>query len=263
MNIVLVHGILGSTAKFGIQYFQGVADHFRAKGLRILTPQLDPTRGVEYRGNQLRDQILAAYQNGTLEANAKTHVIAHSLGGLDSRYLLSPQNPDSAKVQVRSLTTISTPHRGAPIADLLESASSLVTNPLVKTISNRIKAAFEAIDISFDSLHDLTTASCRAFEKYIDNPSVAYFSVAGRGRDGIPDTSAFFVLSHAYILSMTGEANDGMVPISSARWGSFDSDTWHADQADEIGHNLDVPLIPPPFPYLAKYELILSKLASL
>lgn len=263
MNIVLVHGILGSTAKFGIQYFQGVADHFREKGLRVLVPQLDPTAGIEVRGNQLRDQIGGGFSDGSLDPNQKTHVLAHSLGGLDSRYILSPQNPNGLKVPVRSLTTISTPHRGAPIADLLENPPGLTPIPLFSAISGRIEAALDSIGISVDALRDLTSDSCRKFERYVDNPNVAYFSVAGRGRDTVPDTSAFFVLSHAYILTKTGEANDGMVPISSARWGSFDAQTWPADHADEIGHNLDAPLTSPPFPYLAKYDLILSRIVGL
>jgi triacylglycerol lipase len=264
MNIILVHGILGSTAKFGIQYFQGVADHFRAKGLRVFVPQLDPTRGVAYRGNQLMDQITAACRNGTLDVNATMHIIAHSLGGLDSRYILSPQNANGLKVPIRSLITISTPHRGAPIADLLESPAPIVAaDPLLSTIRDRIKAALNEINISLDALHDLTWEACGNFEKYVNNPNVNYFSVAGSGRQSIPDTSAFFVLSHAYVLSKTGEANDGMVPISSARWGSFDPNTWPADHADEIGHNLDAPFSLPPFSYLARYDLILSKLAGL
>jgi triacylglycerol lipase len=263
MNIVLVHGILGSTARLGVPYFRGVAEHFRAKGCRVIAPQLDATRGVQFRGNQLRDQILAAYKSGDLDASAKTHLIAHSLGGLDSRFMLSPVNPDGLKNQIRSLTTISTPHAGAPIADLLQSPASLFTNPLLNTLSDRVKAAFNTIDISFDALRDLTTDSCKGFEKYINNPNVAYFSVAGRGRDTIPDTSAFFVVSHLYVLTKTGEANDGMVPVSSARWGSFDTDTWPGDHADEIGHNLDLPLGDPPFDYLSKYDRILSRVANL
>jgi triacylglycerol lipase len=263
MNIVLVHGILGSTAKFGIEYFQGVAEHFRGKGLRVLVPQLDATRGVVFRGKQLADQITAGFSNGSLDQKETTHIVAHSLGGLDSRYILSPQNPNGLKAPIRSLTTISTPHRGAPIADLLESPAALSAVPLFNTIADRIKSAFSVIGISFDALRDLTSDSCRQFEKYVDNPNVAYFSVAGRGRDSAPDTSAFFLLSHAYILTKTGEANDGMVPVSSARWGTFDPEPWPADHADEIGHNLDAPLSPPRFPYLAKYDVILSKIAAL
>jgi hypothetical protein len=38
MKIVLVHGILGFREKFGIEYFHGVAEYFRAKGLPAFVP---------------------------------------------------------------------------------------------------------------------------------------------------------------------------------------------------------------------------------
>jgi triacylglycerol lipase len=186
MNIVLVHGILGSTAKFGIEYFQGVADHFREKGVRVLVPQLDPTRGVEFRGDQLRDQIASGYGDGRLNQNETTHIVAHSLGGLDSRYMLSPQNPNGTKVPIRSLTTIATPHRGAPIADLLESPAALSSFPLFGAIGDRIRSAFNAIGISLDALHDLTSDSCLKFEKYANNPDVFTFQLPGVGGIAFP-----------------------------------------------------------------------------
>jgi triacylglycerol lipase len=102
MNIILVHGILGFRSKFGLDYFRGVAEHLRAKGLRVLAPTLDPTRGIIFRGNQLRDQINLAMANGDLDPAQKSHIIAHSMGGLDSRWmidnlLLPPSFPWLAK----------------------------------------------------------------------------------------------------------------------------------------------------------------------
>ena len=120
MNIVLVHGILGFREKLGIEYFRNVAEHFREKGLKVIAPVLEPTQGIEYRGAQLRDQINAAFANGRLDPSQKTHIIAHSTGGLDSRWMLSPVNPDRIQASIRSLTTISTPHQGSSIADLIE-----------------------------------------------------------------------------------------------------------------------------------------------
>src|SRR5262249_35428507 len=99
MNIVLVHGILGFRQKFGVEYFRGVAEHFRAQGFAVLVPELDPTRGIEFRGNQLCDQINNGFNSGLLDRTQKTHIVAHSMGGLDSRYLLS---------QARRLLTSST-----------------------------------------------------------------------------------------------------------------------------------------------------------
>ena len=94
MNIILVHGILGFRDKFGIEYFRGVAEHLREKGMMVFVPILDPTQGVLYRGGQLRDQITDAFAHGDLDQNQKTHIIAHSMGGLDSRWMLSPANPN-------------------------------------------------------------------------------------------------------------------------------------------------------------------------
>ena len=52
----------------------------------------------------------------------KVNIIAHSKGGLDSRYTLSKCGMDQ---YVASLTTINTPHRGCEFADfLLEKAES-------------------------------------------------------------------------------------------------------------------------------------------
>jgi triacylglycerol lipase len=45
---------------------------------------------------------------------AHGYLIAHSMGGLDSRFMLSPANLDHLAAHVASLTTISTPHHGSP-----------------------------------------------------------------------------------------------------------------------------------------------------
>jgi hypothetical protein len=52
MNTILVHGILGFRSKFGVEYFRGVAERQREKGLKVLAPARDPARGTIFRGNQ-------------------------------------------------------------------------------------------------------------------------------------------------------------------------------------------------------------------
>jgi hypothetical protein len=54
-----------------------------------------------------------------------------------------------------------------------------------------------------------------------------------------------------------------MVSIVSASWGTFDSQTWPADHAEEVGYNLDNLVVPPAFPYLARYDQIIAKVADL
>jgi len=265
MNIALVHGILGFREKFGIEYFRGVAEHLTAKGHKVIPPILDPTRGIEDRGGQLRDQIDAALANGVLDPGQKTHIFAHSMGGLDSRWILSPANPNAIQAPIRSLTTISTPHLGSPIADLIDTPEKLAPFGQLPfgPHPNLLQPALDALGISLDGLRNLTTAYCTQFSQtYVNNPAVAYFSVAGVGRESSLPTCALFLLFHQYILALTGEPNDGLVTLTSAQWGSFNGNTWPADHADEVGTNLDT-LEATQFPWLAKYDLMVSAVEAL
>jgi triacylglycerol lipase len=267
MNIVLVHGILGFSREAGVEYFRGVAEHFREKGLRVLAPTLDPTQGIAFRGTQLRDQITAAFNSGTFDGLLPTHLIAHSMGGLDSRFMLSPANPGRITVPIRSLTTIGTPHQGSPIADLLDHPADLIPFPQLPfgAAINPLGAALGKLGISLDGLRNLTTEYCKQVfnPTYIDAPQVSYHSVAGSGRAEFPPTAALFLLFHQYITARTGEANDGLVATTSAQWGTFDANTWPIDHAEEVGYDLDNLLIPPSFPYLAKYDQLLANVAGL
>ena len=266
MNIILVHGILGFAKRLGMDYFRDLPDRYRGQGFRVFVPELDPTEGVEFRGGQLRDQIQAAAAAGTIDVSQKTHIIAHSLGGLDSRYILSPVSPNRVEIPIRSLTTISTPHRGSPVADLIDDPQKLSPFPHLpfETRANLLERALSALCISLNGLKNLTTSACQAFSaKYVDQPGVNYYSSSGSGRSNFPEASAPFLLFHRYLLAATGQANDGMVPVPSAQWGSFDASTWQGDHGEMIGYNLDNLLSPPAFGYVAKYDQIVARAAAL
>jgi len=263
MNIVLVHGILGfkNLVQVGplglIPYFRGVAEHFEAKGHRVLAAELDKTAGVEKRAAQLGDRIAAGLgAGGPLNPAQKTHIIAHSMGGLDSRLLLSPANPKPNNLPIRSLTTIGTPHFGSPIADAVDNSH---TPPLVKNAIAEMLAKFE---ISLDGLRDLRTDRCKKFsETHGNRPGVDYFCIAGVGRHELFNkTWTLFQPLHAYISLQTHEDNDGLVTRSSSQWGTPVGE-WTADHIDEVGHSL--PPIPPVFDHLPKYDEILARLVAL
>ncbi len=262
MNIVLVHGILGfrNLVELGpvrlVPYFRDVARHFEARGDRVLAVELDKTAGIARRAGQLRDQIAAALAaGGPLDPARKTHIIAHSMGGLDSRFLLSPANPTPNDLPIRSLTTIGTPHFGSPVADAVD-------NPHIPHIvKDAIAVVLERFDISLDGLRDLRTDRCREFsESHPDRPGVDYSSIAGIGRPGFIKTWLSFVPLHAFISSQTHEDNDGLVTRSSSRWGTPVGE-WLADHVDEIGYSL--PVVPPVFHHLPKYDEIRERLTAL
>ena len=78
-----------------------------------------------------------------------------------------------------------------------------------------------ALGISLDGLRNLKTEFCKKFSaEFVDNkPAVAYFSVAGTGRRDFPETCGAFLLFHKYISALTGQANDALVTVDSAKWG--------------------------------------------
>ncbi len=150
--------------------------------------------------------------------------------------MLSPVNPKRIQTPIRSLTTISTPHKGSLIADLVDSPEKLAPFGQLPFGShpNLLQPALDALGISLNGLRNLRTDSCEKFSATCTNsPEVVYFSVAGTGRSDFPFTSRLFFLFHQYILAATGQANDGLVTVPSAQWGQFDANTWPADHAAE------------------------------
>jgi triacylglycerol lipase len=208
---------------------------------------------------------------GVLDPDEPVHVIAHSMGGLDARFLLSPANPSNMSDRIVSLTTISTPHQGSPIADVvMEIEQGLSNSNEEKLLEHALRNALSLAKISIGGLRDLTTEGVKRFnEQFPDNDGTKKFSVAGVGRGiqvaGIHlDTCVPLRLPHRIIQNRTGENNDGLVSLSSATWGTG-PELWPADHADEIGHNLDLGLLARPhnFDYLAKYESLVDRLTHL
>jgi triacylglycerol lipase len=271
MNLVLHHGIFGFAALGPVVYFNGVRDHLRAKfpDLHILVSQVAPDGTIERRGTELGQQIAEALTpGGVLNPGAPVHIIAHSMGGLDARFLLSPANPSHMSGSVISLTTISTPHRGSPIADLLVAIEQgLSGGEAAKPLEHALRTALNLAKIPAGGLRDLTSASLVRFNnQFPDDAGTRKFSVAGVGRGievtGIHlDTCVALRLAHRIIQERTGEPNDGLVSLSSATWGTG-PELWQADHADEIGHNLDLGLLARPhhLNYLVKYESLVDRL---
>lgn len=274
MNIILAHGILGfshlDVPLNPVDYFSGVAKFLTEQfDASVLAPAVSPTDGIAVRAEMLRQSISDALMNGELRSGDETHIIAHSMGGLDSRSLLtkSPSIQTSkGKVVIKTLVTIGTPHQGSPIADLialkfLDKIPFL--GPAVGQAGIALNQVLGHFRISLNGLHDLTSESAARFNSANPNQkSVQYRSYAGGGRPGAIPTSLFFLPYHEFITahSLGEEISDGVVTVSSAKFGDFDSDLWPTDHADEIGHNLDVPLAGPDPLILQRYRKIVAQL---
>jgi triacylglycerol lipase len=278
VNLVLAHGFLGFRQLAGIEYFNGVKQYLEAHApVKVLTTQVDPDQGIAVRGGQLRRQILLALgdlppdtedeksEANSLDPSQKTHIIGHSMGGLDGRFILSPANPDHLASRIASLTTISTPHRGSPIADLI--AAKLGGQRLGLWnwwMERKLRQIITSLGVSLDGLHDLTMQGTADFNRtYVDHPQVRYFSVAGAGRAIGRPTAKILYPAYKYIKEKTQEDNDGLVAIASAKWGEFDARLWPADHVDEIGHDLDHLDRSSHFDHLARFGELAERLQKI
>jgi triacylglycerol lipase len=209
--IVLVHGLFGfdriSVGKWTLaSYFPGIPQLLTEAGNRVLVPRLSPTAGVADRAAQLK-----AFLDREMP-NEPVHLVAHSLGGLDSRYLISRLGMDR---RVLTLTTLGTPHHGSVFADWC-----------IQRLQRLLRPVFTLLRIPTQAFYDVTTANCQAFNEQVpDSPHVRYFSVAGRHEQHFLNPE--WLLSHQIVLAKEGP-NDGVVSIASASHGES-QDVWEGD----------------------------------
>lgn len=259
--IVLAHGFDGSlTNRWS---FYKVADKLREDGHVVHAAQVSPYKGVPARAAELAVHVDAAQRECRAKPGcdaSKVHIIAHSMGGLDSRYLISKLGYGD---RVASLTTISTPHRGSNVADVLlkfipedvEGAVDAMASMWGRTFTDRDLAADSDVKAALSSISEKTTKE--TFNPEVkDDARVAYISWAGVSeivgipnpkdydacegklqtrlgiRDGMDPTlvPASFFVAHGLEL----RPNDGMVTVESAKWGKF-MGCIPADHLDEVG----------------------------
>jgi triacylglycerol lipase len=214
--IVLVHGLLGfDRVKVGpftlCRYFPGIEDALVAAGYRVGVPNLAKTRGVAHRAEQLRRYILDTFPG------ERVHIVAHSMGGLDARYMIwhLEMHP-----WVHTLTTIGTPHRGTAFADWGQ-----------RRLGRTVKPLLHFWGIPTEAFDDLTTESCARFnETTPDAPGVRYFSVAGTcPRDLL---SPLWWPAAEVVTEIEGP-NDGIVAVQSASYGEL-FEVWDADHMNLV-----------------------------
>ncbi len=209
--IVLVHGLMGfnKVQVAGVtllDYFRGIPPIITAAGNRVLIPTLSPTGGIADRAKQLKDFIVAH------SPTEPVHIIAHSMGGLDARYMTSCLDMGP---KVLTLTTLGTPHKGTSFADWG-----------VERFERLLKPCLDTLGMPYQAFYDLTRPNCKAFnEKAVDVPTVRYFSVSGKHDGNILHPE--WLLPFSIVARHEGD-NDGIVSIASAQYGEI-CDVWEGD----------------------------------
>jgi triacylglycerol lipase len=243
--IVLVHGLLGfdRVAMGGwvlADYFRGIPEALRANGNRVFLASLSPTGGIAERAAQLKEQIDKEFPTESV------HLLSHSMGGLDSRYMITHLGMAD---RVLTLTTLGTPHRGTAFASWG-----------VRRFAPLLQPLFEYFGLPHQAFHDLTVERCKEFnERTPDAPNVRYFSVGGRiNHDwlniqwGVPSS----------ILEKLEGENDGVVSVASAKYGE-NFEVWDGDHMSLVNWPHVVQAVNGTKPdRLPKYAALLDRLAD-
>jgi triacylglycerol lipase len=213
--VLLIHGMFGfdkiRVGRRVHEYFRGVPRRLHREGVDVHVVQLAPVAGIAVRAKQLAERIEAM-------PSKRVNIVAHSMGGLDARYAITRLGLSK---RVASLTTIGTPHRGTPLADL---GTELLGERL------GLRKMCEALGIGVDAFYDVTSSRMTAFNREVEDASgVTYASIVGVAKGGVMQLSAALVPGYLY-LSQTAGPNDGLVTAESQRWGQIieeiDADHW-------------------------------------
>lgn len=213
--VLLAHGVLGfdriQVAGKSQAYFRGVPEVLARRGVEVHLVRMPGLGSVAERAEHLARAVRS------IDAK-KVNVIAHSMGGLDARYAISALGISK---KVASLTTIGSPHRGTPIADL---GTGLLGDKL------KLRGLLEKLGLEVGAFYDLTTQRMTTFNAQVpDAKGVSYGCYLAHLPQGPRGSSSVLWPVYRYLHGKAGE-NDGLVPVASQSWGEvlgqIEADHW-------------------------------------
>lgn len=204
-----------------LDYWYGIKDELERVGNRVFIARVPPFGTIEDRANHLNDFITNNIaekahrtENTPKHEDVRVNLVSHSMGGLDGRFLISQL--ENKRYEVASLTTVSTPHRGSEMADVVAEYGGIAVPEVIR---------------------QLTTKNMEAFnEKVVDDPNTAYFSYGARMHPHWYNvfTPTYKVMKHRLVRDGKPVDNDGLVSVESAMWGEYLGTLDNVDHLDLI-----------------------------
>lgn len=211
--ILMVHGVFFRDFKY-FNYWGRIPKELEKYGAKIYYGNHQSAASVADSAAELSARIREIIAE---TGCGKVNIIAHSKGGLDSRYAVSLLGMER---YVASLTTINTPHRGCLFADyLLNKIPESVKDTVAGTYNTALKKMGDENPDFIAAVTDLTASACaRMNEKVPDKPGVYYQSVGSRLNKA---SGGRFPLNFSYqLVEYFDGPNDGLVAESSFPWGT-------------------------------------------
>lgn len=210
--IIMVHGIFFRDWQL-FNYWGRIPATLIRNGATINYGKQQSSGSVARSAEEIRKTILKVINETGAE---KVNLIAHSKGGLDSRYAISRLGMDK---YVATLTTINTPHKGC---DMVDDLLKKLPSAIVRFIAGRYNGIFSKLGDEnpdfMSGVNDLSAVRAKKYDDEMpDSPGVSYRSVMTVMGSA---SSAGFPLNIGYkmIKKLNGE-NDGLVAESSAKHG--------------------------------------------
>lgn len=253
--VVLMHGF-GIGASFRRDgHLHEEALHLRSRGVRAIAPNVAPYDTVQARTTMWNDRLTRILDETKAD---RLFLIAHSMGGLDARYLISKMGWHEV---VDVLVTVSTPHRGSAVAQFILDQPEAVRRWVAEVADWVGSHILEDGSANLRrALEELTPESVKnTFNEEVPNhPDVNYWSYGCQAGKGTPiPIDPIFRYLNRYLYEREG-VNDGIVSVESARWGEYQG-TVDADHARQVGLSSR---LAEPFDSNAFYTSIVQKLAE-
>ncbi len=210
--ILLVHGVFFRDFRF-FNYWGRIPAELKRNGAVLFYGNQQSAASVARCGEELAVRIKQILQETGCD---KVNIIAHSKGGLDSRYAISRCG---AAPYVASLTTINTPHRGCIFADyLLDKIPGSVCAKVAAKYNAALTLLGDREPDFMEAVQDLTASACARLNQTMpDDPQVYYQSVGSKMNCA---SSGRFPLNMSYpMVKHFDGVNDGLVAVDSMHWG--------------------------------------------
>ncbi len=213
--IVMVHGIFFRDWQL-MNYWGRVPASLIRNGASVYYGNQQSARSIPDSAEELKQTVMKIIAETGAE---KVNIIAHSKGGLDTRYAISSLGLDK---YVATLTTINTPHGGCDMVDYL---LGKVSPKMCDWIARRYNSIFTVLgDKAPDfmaGIKDLSPVRLKELEdRMIDSPDVSYRSCMSCMKSVF--STSFLPLNIGYLtVKKLNGANDGLVWVESAKHGTF------------------------------------------
>lgn len=215
--ILMVHGVFFRDSEH-LNYWGRVPAELIKNGATIYYGGQESAGDVPTCALQLKSSIVRCLEETGAE---KVNIIAHSKGGLDSRYCISMLG---MAPYVASLTTINTPHHGCEFAEyLMNKAPENLRNTVAAAYNKGAKLAGDNNPDFIKAVTDLTKAGVERLNKQMEPMAYQFDNIYTQsfGSKLNHATSGKFPLNMSYhFVKHFDGYNDGLVGEDSFQWGS-------------------------------------------